>query len=405
MSTRQWLRLFVRRQVCGTRPSGPALIRSCFLLLLAANSAGVVSAGIRPSFSLDQESWDATDIVVVKTTTDDATFEVVQPLKGGCIAGEKVFVPELRPEADALPISEYPTDYVGLLQNSLSTKIPRVSLGSEIVLFLKRQAALASSGQRAHGIAWAPADLLGSMKASAVWIDGDRLRVFIQLVNPGPSELSELWQIDRANGKRKLEPMSEQSLKARVAEIVQIQEDVGAIVAITDPGERAIRLKPYVNGDINPARRLALQRLRECGVPALSTIRSMLDDASFQPELDDLLPIYAEIGRDTVADDLDKRLKVEVAFWEANGPVLKAGWRSQFGDTSTQAASREFRITHELLVGLQKTSFLPALNTATNLRVLWLSLPQLNDGIQVDEILQDCDELIRHLQSKPPTGY
>ena len=40
-----------------------------------------VDAGIRPSFNLDDSSWNATHIVMVQTTTDSAVFSVVESLE------------------------------------------------------------------------------------------------------------------------------------------------------------------------------------------------------------------------------------------------------------------------------------------------------------------------------------
>src|ERR1700733_11774066 len=66
-------------------------------------------AGIRPSFSLEDCSWNATHIVMVETTADDAVFSVVESWKGDLLPGNSVTVPELKPDKGAVSISTLQT--------------------------------------------------------------------------------------------------------------------------------------------------------------------------------------------------------------------------------------------------------------------------------------------------------
>src|SRR5207253_7796719 len=78
-----------------------------FVILLAIGAIPV-DAGIRPSFSLDHCSWNATYIVLVQTTPRDGVFSVVESWKGDLKPRDSLDVPELKSNKDAVPISSYP---------------------------------------------------------------------------------------------------------------------------------------------------------------------------------------------------------------------------------------------------------------------------------------------------------
>ena len=72
-------------------------------VILSAIGAIPVDAGIRPSFSLDGCSWNATHIVLVQTIPKDGAFSVVESWKGDLKPGDSLEVPELKPNKDAVP--------------------------------------------------------------------------------------------------------------------------------------------------------------------------------------------------------------------------------------------------------------------------------------------------------------
>ena len=112
---------------------------------------------------------------------------------------------------------------------------------------------------------------MGSMNASVLWIDGDQLYCFTQLMNPGPGVLFASRD-------------SEARLRDRVAEIDGIQESMTAAIAVQDGRERAERLKPYVVSDVFPAQQSSLEELGRSGPSAAPTIIGMLDDPTFADE-------------------------------------------------------------------------------------------------------------------------
>jgi len=363
------------------------IFKVCWSLILLVLAHPAFPA-IRPSFRLDHSSWHATHIVLAITTPVDGTFKVIESWKGDLRVGERLVIPELRPEPNAVPISRYPKEWSEAVRGGVSEQIPREPAGSSVVLFLKSSAdgqvptsRTDESGRRG----WEPSDIMDTMKASVVWMDGDQPYCFTQLMNPGPSVLSAL-------------PYSEEKLRNRVAEIDGIQRNLAAALAAKDGEERAERLKPYVRSDVFPARQFALEELGKSGPSAVRTILGTLDDPAFADEASELVEALVKAGGEAVGEELNNRLQRDLAFWKSTGPTLSPGWWNE--DTRIHAPLRErYAQTYQLIVGLEQTRYSVSLNTATQLRDFWRSLPQLNDPSGLDQIVEECDKLIRQLQA------
>jgi hypothetical protein len=98
-----------------------------------------VDASIRPSFDLDDCSWRATHVLLVKTTSTDDVFSVVKSWKGDLKPGDSLKVPGLKPDKDAVPISRYPQPRPFYFDSSgVGERIPRQPIGSQIIFFLVR---------------------------------------------------------------------------------------------------------------------------------------------------------------------------------------------------------------------------------------------------------------------------
>jgi len=210
-------------------------LRVCWSLVLLLAVAHPVYAGIRPSFALDYSSWHATHIVLVITTATDGTFEVVESWKGDLRVSERLVIPELVPAPNAIPISRYPKSWWEVVRGGVSELIPREPVGSRMILFLNSGAdeqVPTNRTDKAEHHGWKPSNVLDSMNASVVWIDGNQLYSFTQLMNPGPSVLFASRD-------------SEARLRNRVAEINGIQERMTAAIAIKDGEERAERLHTF----------------------------------------------------------------------------------------------------------------------------------------------------------------
>jgi hypothetical protein len=280
-------------------------------------------------FEVTRASWAASHIVVVETTPIDGTFEVVESWKGDLAVGSRVVIPELIAPANAIPISAYPKwsprDRSGVLE-----QIPKQPVGSHLVLFLKRNEKSAAKGEtrKPDWSGWGRGDNRDSMKISAIWIDGDRTYSFQP---QGFTFLPVVLSVrDRTSkGDQRFVPESEEDLKRGVEEVLQIQKDQEAAIAVTDGRERALRLKPYANSKIVPARLLALAELGKAGPAAVSTIGEMLDDPAYSEQASELVNSMVKAGGKPVGEELNRRLENDLAFWSATGPSLPQNWWNQ----------------------------------------------------------------------------
>src|SRR5581483_192715 len=202
------------------------IFRVCSALVVVAVLPHSAFSAIRPSFSLDYSSWHATDVVLVVTTSADGTFDVIESWKGDLHAGERVVIPELRPNANAVPISRYPKSWP--FHGEVSEQIPREPVSSRMILFLTRAGEKITTDGTQKRHRWIPSDLMESMKASVIWIDEGGLYCFEQPSNPGPTVLAPSGY-------------SEGDVRDRVAEITRIQQSITATLAIADGSERAER--------------------------------------------------------------------------------------------------------------------------------------------------------------------
>jgi len=182
-----------------------------------------------------------------------------------------------------------------------------------------------------------------------------------------------------------------------VAEISRIQEELAEVVRIGNGVARAEGLKPYVRSEVHEAQRLALNELGKCGPSALKTIRGMLEDPAFADEVSELIKAFVGAGGEAVGEELNSRLQRELEFWQATAPSLSQGWWNQ--DPTPHAPLRERYVqTLELIRGLDRTHYVPALTAAMQLGELWRSLPQLNDSSGINQMAEECEELVAHLR-------
>ena len=204
---------------------------------------------------------------------------------------------------------------------------------------------------------------------------------FTQPINPGPTVLSPAGY-------------SEADIRKRVAEISDVRQDTATILTIDDGSERAERLKPYVRSDIFPVRLFALEELGKCGPSAIPTISEMLDEPTFADEGSELVQALVQAGGHLAGEELNNRLRQDLAFWSSTAPFLPHKW---LDNPVAQLAplNQRYSRTFQLIVGLERAHNSAALKTARQLRDLWASLPQLAD---YGDITAECDKLIRELQ-------
>jgi hypothetical protein len=246
-------------------------------VLFFASSAIRIDAGIRPSFSLDGCSWFATHIALVQTTPEDGVFSVEESWKGDLKTGDSLDLPELRPNKDAVKISGFqkPKGFGSEDAQGISEQIPRQSVGSRMILFLKKKkddGAAESSAGNTTGTQWDPVPTFGGMKVSALWIDGGKGYCFTQWMNPGPSALSGCWQSPAMSSDVGV-------LTARIQRVLQVQKHLAETIALKNhPEARADRLGRIALGDVWEAQREALDALGKSGTVALPEILQVMDE-------------------------------------------------------------------------------------------------------------------------------
>jgi len=371
--------------------------RSCTLLIVL--TAAFAVGGIRPSFMLDYSSWYATDIVVVTPLGDDGKFQVLEAWKGDLRPGTIIAIPDLAPDADSVPIDQYPQKPYSD-DGKISTKVPVVFPGSKIVLYMKDNSGASGRGETSR---WTASNLFGDMKASAVWIHEGMAYGFVQVSNPGESVLVNLRYVTDPNpSATRTENLSESSLKERTFNVLRLQHQIDAAAAIQDPTARAEALKAYADSKIRPAKMFVLEELGKCGEAALPTIGSMMDDPKFSKDAAELIEQYAKAGGTGVGPQLTSRLEADLRYWQAIGPTLPVGWWNLIDEHGIWADIHGYRDRYSqtiaLVRALDKLRYLPAVSTAMQLRDFWKSWPQLNDPSGLNQMSDAADQLVQHLQ-------
>jgi hypothetical protein len=360
-----------------------------------------VSAMLRATFSVEFASWYATNIVVVETTPIDGTFEVLESWKGDLPVGSQLVVPELIPPTNAIPISRYPKWWTPEGQSGIAEQIPKQPVGSRIVLFLKRNEIEPTARDGRKKRDWSGSsrddDDMYSMKISTVWIEGDKTYSF----EPRGSTSSPLVLSVRgvmSKEDRRFVEESEEDLRRGVAGVLKVQEDMKAVISETNGRERALRLKSYANSKMYPARQSALEELGKAGPSAVSTIGEMWDDPAFADESRELIRAMVQAGGDAAGSELNRRLEGDLAYWKYAGPSLSPGWWNK--DPGPESAFQaRYNRTCELIHGLEQAKYAGALNTAIQMRDLWLTLPPSDPDSEQNQIVEECDKLIALLQT------
>lgn len=368
----------------------------CVILLAVLSQSGF--AMLRILFSPDRASWAASNIVLVETTPIDGTFAVVESWKGDLRPGSQVVIPDLIPKANALPISAYPKSWTPADRSGVAEQIPRQPVGSRLVLFLRRNKPEAGDVWKPEWLGWARGADEDSMKISAVWIDGGGTYFFTRggYFTSGPLVLGAFGEYIQA--ERHFEPHSEEWLKQDVERVLRVQNEMTAILAEKDGRARALRLKPYVESKIFPARLLAVEELGKSGPAAVGTIEELLDDPAYSERASELVDAMVNAGGKEVGGELNRRLERDLAFWVRTGPSLSPGWWNDDPTPSSPLRNR-YSQTYRLVYGLEQTGYPGALNTAIKLRDFWRSLPQLDDQSGLSQMVVECDKLITQLQS------
>lgn len=355
-----------------------------FLAILLFFSTNIY-AGIRPSFSLDYCSWEATDIVVA-TEGDviDGNFIVLESLKGSVLPDETISVPEF---ADFAP---KPSRLVKFAFGENSKELPQYVSGQKMILFLKRKIQSRNSSAKESkaklSSVWEAASYEKEMNVSVVWLEEEKSFAFIQIVNPGDSILVDY-------GK------SEQQIKERISEVKQTQTSLNQIIAVPEKSSRADGLAPFTSSELHLASKLAFEELQKCGDAALPVLRRMLNDDSKLNLHDKVIESLATIGGKKVSRELTDIVREEMLFWKTVAPRLKEGWWNEINESETETLRDHYSKVLQALYSLQKLKFAGSKEVVTEFRDFWRSLPQLEDKGGLNQMSEACDDVLKELPS------
>lgn len=344
-------------------------------LLIAAACRG---SAAEPSFNLEYSTWEATYIVLANATTEDGTFQVAESWKGDLPPGQRIWLREMIPAEDAIPVSLYSRESS---VSPVTEQIPKQTAGLRVILFLSNSESTSES-EKTRVLQRQPLRPVRSIKISAVWIDGAKLYCFENRWGLGPSDL---------------EPsrMTEAEMKARVDEVTRIQEKLTEVIQLQDAARRAEELRIYAGSEIFLVRYRAFTELGKTGAAGLPVLRAMLDDPKYSKVRGEVMHSFVTAGGPAVAGELGTRLREELDFWRATAQYLHEGWWN--ADNRADGPLRaQYSETLEIVRGLKNSAASPqALNTVIELRDFWRSLPQLNDPSGLNQMADACDEVIQ----------
>lgn len=338
-----------------------------FLLVLAMDAR----ARIMPSFHLESSVWPATDIVLA-SQVDGAAGEVtvLETWKGTLTKGATIQVVGL----PAAPIQ---------ISTRWGNRPPPESVsGQRIVLFLKP--ATPKEGEtpttRPAGTLFEGTASYGGAQVSAVWIEDTEPFAFVQRVNPGPTELHPL-------GQTEVEFVKETFV------ILDVKDQLSRIAKLDSSLDRARALVPMTRSRYWHARKEAFALLGQCGGDALPLLRKMLRDEAVD-QSDVVRALAAAAGADA-GKELAAILQDELAYWKSVGPSLKPGWWNAGPEDQRKVLQAHYNVLQNSLRALANAPDHPAREVVTQLRELWLSLPQLNDRSGVNAIVEECERAMK----------
>ena len=342
------------------------------LLLLAA--APAARAGIRPSFSLEYCSWNATHVLVATEGEKiDGDLTVLESWKGDLAPGEAVHVPGLA------AFREKSSRLVNKPFGDGTAAPPLYVTGDRMVLFLRQRPKAGAAGVRA----WEPASRDG-INVSVLWVEGGKAYAFVQVINPGDSILIDYGP--------------EGKIRDAFSEIDAEHASLERAAAVKNASARAEALEPFTAHELFLAREAAFEALRRCGRAALPVLLRVLHDQTRLKTHGEVIEALAEIGGQEVGEELTAVVGEELDFWKATAPGLRPGWWNEMNRPETETLRERYSKLYQALNGLQKLRYAGSREVVTELRDFWRSLPQLDDRSGLNQMSEACDAVIGKLK-------
>ena len=339
-------------------------------------------AGIRPSFSLEYSSWEATDIVIASEgAIIDGNLVILEALKGGLLPKEVIFVPELAKFRSL--VSRLVKVPFGMTRG----ETPQYVSGRRMILFLKKSPATQTRRFQADpkGRMWEPASLEKEMNVSVIWLEGDRSFAFIQWMNPGPSELIEY-------GK------SETQLKERAREVIQERSALDRAAAIAEKSARAEAIAPFTASSLFLARQMAFEELEKGGEASIAVLYRILENDANLNVHDDAIRTLVAVGGEKAGPVLIDILRAEMVFWRATAPRLQKGWWNAGNDIDP--LHHRYQKVAAILRTFRTIRISGSREVVSDFRDLWRTLPPLDDSNEPDQLTKTSEEVLEKLPSQ-----
>jgi hypothetical protein len=349
-----------------------------FLVLIAFPLTSF--ALIRPSFELEACTWEATHIVVVSQTyKTDIDVEVLESWKGDLKKGDFITIPELM---------EFIPEQARVVHRCFwedeDASLPTHVNGQRMVFFLIKEN---REGQaftwKSAGKAWR------SMDVSMSWIEQGRAFAFMQIMNPGPTQLVSL-------GK------TEAELKDKVAKLVKGQNTLVTAIDSSDQNRVADALFPLLRHGCNYSGRKALELVGSCGKEALPVLRQVLLEEASDDWCYCTVAEMKKISPEAVGPVLTEVMMHELTFWKCRGPTLNVIWSWGVDEDELDYLRRHHAKVMETLSLLKDLRYEGCRTVVSEFQNLWLLLPQLR-GAHSGRVIDDCEKLLSKLPQPEDT--
>jgi hypothetical protein len=352
--------------------------QSALLVLSSLCSFGA----IRPSFYLNACSWNATEIVVLAPTAQAADFRVIEVIKGELAPGAPLTLPGLAPSQGG---TARMSELSGGQFDHFFEGVPPVRPGDRLIVFLRRPGALPEYNPRpdlpVDTDGWQPANLMGDLRTSAVWIQDGVTYGFVQTMNPGPTHLIMLR-------------VSETQLRTSIQSVLQLRDAMDRAVANTDPVKRGRQLAALFRSENAIAKMSALEKLKRGGAAETNVLFALLSDQSLLGWHQDIIGALAGKG---VADArFASLLNEETAYWSAACRTLKPGWSNGTRYPDVETTRNHYARAYALLNAIHQLNFSEARPAVRNFAAVWGKCPPLERREETNQIADTLRLLLGH---------
>jgi hypothetical protein len=342
------------------------VVKACAAAIL---SSLCVFAGIRPSFYLESCVWNATEILVLAPTGHAGSFKVVETIKGYPQLGAMLELDGLRPTSGATGKLRdlTATDIHNIFdQQGWFQGIPPIREGDRVMVFLRGPGAPPEWSPNNVSIKtddWQPANNMGDLQTSAIWIQDGSLYGFLQTMNPGPTHLVMMQE-------------SEAQLRKQIQAVMQLRDAMDRAVVTSDPVERSRQLTALFRSGNVFARASSLQKLARGGEAGTAALLELLTDQSLLGWHQDILGALVE--QHVLDDRFGKFLSEEADYWSTACRMLRPGWWTDMTRwPEVEIPRHHYTRSYALLRAIYALNVTAALPVLKEFDAVWAACPPL----------------------------